>query len=179
MHKNHFLISLALMLLTACGASVSQGPANDRGLIDMNRELSALPTGGPSPYGSAYGAHQGDRTSLASVDIDRYLKPDARSPKRAKPAIVAAKSEAPVLAKAAPQVTPEPAAEVVPAAPEQLATAQVTAPPADDDAQRYAAREQQPKSQALESYKAGDAIVITSGALIIILLVVILVLLLT
>jgi hypothetical protein len=173
MHKNYFLVSLALMLLTACGASVSQGPANDRGLIDMNRELSALPTGGPSPYGSAYGAHQGDRTTLASVDIDRYLKPEARAAKRA-PAV--AKQTAPVLAKAAPQVAQEP---VVPSAPEQLAVAQVTAPPADNDAERYAAREQQPKSQALENYKAGDAVVITSGALIVILLVVILVLLLT
>jgi hypothetical protein len=177
MHKT-YLVSIALMLLTACGASVTQGPANDRGLIDLNRELTALPTGGPSPYGSAYGAHQGDRAALASVDLDAYLKPEAKTAKRVvKPAqravavvAAAAKQPAPVMPAAQPQV--------VQAAPEQLASAQVTAAPADDS-QRYAAREQQPKARALENYKAGDAIVITSGALIVILLVVILVLLLT
>lgn len=164
--------------LSACASSmVASKPEDPRGLIDLNARVPS----GQSPYGIAYGAPTRARVRPQTPDIDAYLKPEPA--KMARPTRVAiARAEVAEKVAAPAVATPKPAATepvAAAAAPEQaplLAMASEPAPATGDDGARYADREA--KSQQLEQFRGGDAVVITSGALIIVLLIVILILLL-
>lgn len=168
-------IALCFLGLSACASSMAGSKLEDpRGLIDLN---ARMPTG-DSPYGIAYGAPTPARVRPDSPNIDEFLKPE----------VVAARPTRVMIAKAEPvkQARVEETAPVAPVAaeafvvaPEQdplLAMNEPAAPATGDDSARYADREA--KSQNLEQFRGGDAIVITSGALLVILLVIIIILLL-
>jgi hypothetical protein len=132
-----------------------------------------------SPYGVAYGAKTGAR-AVATPNIDEYLKPDYASRPtvhraRATPSVQRS-GATPALSTPATQAVPDASAAALASAPAAKARDRGELAGNTTDRSRYAQREQ--SSQAVEQFRGGDAIVITSGALILILLVVILILLL-
>jgi hypothetical protein len=117
--------------------------------------------------------------ALASLDRSSAAASKPRAVQPAKSQLMAAAQ--PAQAQPA-QAQPAPAAEGASLPSERVTTHEPTqalaslSPTATETQQRYAAREA--KAQKLESYKGGDAIVISAGALIVILLIVVLILLL-
>ena len=147
-------------------------PEDPHGLIDLNARLPVA----DSPYGMAYGARTGTGVRPEAANIDEFLKDEPRPTRVAAARPVRVNAPADVAAPVAPAPTP---AEPIASAPEQaplLALAEPPAPSTTDDSSRYAERDS--KSQSLEKFRGGDALVITSGALLIILLVIIIILLL-
>jgi len=168
---------LGLMVAAAVGCASNMPDAKDaRAAGEWRFRLPAT----PSPYGTlAYGSGGSSEPAaqLAEAD-DLKLVPATpaakREPSVTRPRLASVKPQAKSLPspKSDPQIVEQPVATAAAPAPAPVLLASNSAAPET----RYAQREA--KSQKLQEYRGGDAIVISGGVLLIVLLIVILVLLL-
>lgn len=173
------------VLVYGCGAQPARPAVDARsapGGLDVRGGATLTPADlayGGGPWIDARGVSDARRE--ATVDLDPFLKPEAVASAQAKPSAPATPRE-PARAPAPALPSTAPPAALAASKPEQLAVAEeqplARAPLApNSDLERYGQRERQ--SRELQSYRGGDAVVISASTLVIVLLVVLLVVLLT